>query len=186
MSWPFYTHNITMHLSHEQAAVENSTWLQPQEPGLAPQPIPSSAGSSPPGKQPWTNPGLCLITWQIHSRMLNRFPSRPRPAPQTALLCLTGQVSHLELKKKKQPPSFQQRFVKPHELCPLPPSPGRDRIWQEMPAPSMPWAALSPFNTSDQPKKLLSSWTFEGDFSTSTEKENFSCNAVCVAAMQPE
>lgn len=30
--------------------------------------------------------GQIPITWQSHSRRLHRFPSRPRPAPQTALL----------------------------------------------------------------------------------------------------
>lgn len=108
-----------------------------------------------------------LITWQSHSRRLQRFPLRPRPAPQTALL-LPHRPNFTLGAKKKKPPTSQQIFVKPRELCPLSPAPGRDRMCQEweMPAPSMPLAALSPFNTSDHStlKKPLSSWRFKGGF----------------------
>ena len=123
--------------------MHHTTRLQPRGPGLAPEPV-----LAPPYLE--SSHRRILIAWQSHQRRLHGSPHIQGQHPKQLCSCLTGQVSHLELKNK--PPTLQQTFVKPCELCPVPSRPRRScGLWQEreMPASSTPLAPLCPFNTSD-------------------------------------
>lgn len=118
MSCPFYTQQaITSSVPLPQASCNGKHHVAaatgaracPFHPVLAPPCLESSHGH-------------ILITWQSHSRRLHRFPLRPRPAPQTALL-LPHRPNFTLGAKKKKPPTSRQTFVNPRELCPLPPQP---------------------------------------------------------------
>lgn len=130
--------------------------------------------------------GQILITWQSHSRRLHRFPSHPRPAPQTALLLPHGPSFTLGAKKKEASKLAadvcEATWALPPPIQPLAETGyGRNRRCLLLPCRWLLSPPLTPQIT--QPKKLLDSWRFEGDFSTSTERKNFSCTAICVTAM---
>lgn len=100
-----------------------------------------------------------LITWQSHPRRLRGSSHFQGQHPKQLCSCLTGQVSHLELKNKPQ--ILQQTFLKPHELCPAPSRPWQScRLWEEweMTVSSMPLVPLSPFSTPDHSTPSCSSF----------------------------
>lgn len=123
-----------------------------------------------------------LITWQSH-------PRRPRGSshfqdqhPKQLCSCLTGQVSHLELKNKPQ--ILQQTFLKPHELCPAPSRPWRScsygKSGRRLFLPRL-WHLFSPLvHQTTQPQAAPHFFHIWGDFSTFTMEQNFSCNAIFV------
>lgn len=86
-----------------------------------------------------------LITWQSHPRRLHGSPHIQGQHPKQLFSCLTGQVSHLELKNK--PTTLQQTSVKLRELCHVPSRPQQSHRLQqerETPASSCLWPLFPP------------------------------------------
>lgn len=157
--------------------MENTTWLQPQEPGLAhsilcwllPAWKAATDISWSPGK---VTPEGCIGFLYVQGQH-----------PKQLCSCLTGQISHLERKKKSLQPRGRHLWIH-MSSAPSHPSPGTDRIWQEreMPAPSMPLAAFSPFNTSDhsiqEAPQFLQTWG--GFFQFYFQRSRISAAMQCV------